>query len=222
MDEVWQRFFSRQARTDQADYVICDYASQGSFDWRQQSILEWIGPRRGQRILDVGCGPGRFAEPLVADNEVIGVDFVSEMLARARGRGVRPAQAHAAGLPLPADAFDLVLCIEVLQCVDDWSGVLRELVRVVKPGGTLVVATLTDSVGRRALYRLLEVTGRQNGLTPKLFSIGRLLEALQALGMTTDVLTLYYPVRYRQMSAGGGLLQNLLSSSFAIRAQKLV
>lgn len=220
-DARWRWFFQWRARTDQPDYLICDYASQRSFDWRQRSILDWIGVQQGKRILDVGCGPGSFAEPLTGDNEVIGVDFVSEMVARARQRGVCPAQGDAAGLPFPSETFDLVLCIGVLQCIEDWRGALQELVRVVVPKGTLVVATLTDSAARRAFYGALTLTGPRRGLRPKLFSIARLSEALRALGTATDVLTLYYPVRHRQMSGGDGLIQNLLSSSFAVRARKL-
>ena len=108
-----------------------------------------------------------------------------------------------------------------MQAVDRWQTVVQELVRVVKPGGTLVLATLTNSLFRRQLYRLLALAGRQPGPPPRLFSIASLLATLQAQGMTApEVLTLYYPLRWRQFSTGDGLLQNVFSSSFVIRARK--
>lgn len=221
MEKEWCRHFSRRAREGRNDYLICDYASQGSFDWRRQSILAWIGPQRGKRILDVGCGPGAFSEPLTFANHVVGVDFVSGMLFRARERGLRPVQAHAAGVPFPEAGFDLVLCIEVLQCVADPRGVIRELTRVLRPGGMLLVATLADSGGRRGLHRILELLGQQNGPRPRLFSDLQLQVAFHEAGLTgLEVLTLYYPFRYRQVGAHGGRLAKLLSSSFAIRAKK--
>lgn len=221
MDADWQRFFRRRAAQAREDYVACDYASQASFDWRHESILAWLGPQQGHRILDVGCGPGRFARPLCEHNLVVGVDFVAEMAARARERGLRAVQAHTVALPLADEQFDLVLCIEVLQCVDDWRGAIREQVRVLKPGGTLVLATLTDSVGRRILYRVTSGIGTEQRLIPRVFAVEEVLAVLRANGMAqTQVLTLYYPVRYRQVSAGDGLLQILFSSSFVVRAVK--
>ncbi len=221
MESYWYNLFSRRAANALPDYQACDYASQRSFDWRRQNILNWIGPHHGRQILDVGCGPGAFVQPLAAGNRVVGVDFVPAMLSRARERGLHPVQAHAAALPLPDEIFDLVLCIEVLQCVDDWHEVVGELIRVVKPGGTLVIATLTDSAFRHGLYRLLACSGRSPDRQPRLFSIAALMALLETHGMNRlEILTLYYPLRWYQFSTGDGLLQNLFSSSFAVRATK--
>lgn len=222
MDAQWRRFFRQRAQVDRAAYRACDYASQRSFEWRQGSIADWVGVGEGRRVLDVGCGPGLFAAPWTEANEVTGVDYVREMLVRARVRGLRTSQADAGVLPFSSGAFDLVLCTGVLQCLDDWRGALGELVRVVRPGGALVVATLSDSAARRVLYRLKAAAGSRDTLRPTLFSAAELRGVLKGLGVATEVLTLYYPIRCRQVGREDGLLPRLLGSSFAMRGRKMM
>jgi len=222
MDAQWRRFFRQRAQVDETAYRACDYASRRSFQWRQGSVVDWVGVGEGRRVLDVGCGPGLFAAPWTEANEVTGIDFVRQMLARARGRGLRTSQADAGALPFSSGAYDLVLCTGVLQCVDDWRGALGELVRVVRPGGTLVVGTLSDSAARRILYRLKGAAGSRHTLRPTLFSAAELRGVLEGLGVATDVLTLYYPIRCRQVGKEDGWLPRLLGSSFAIRGRKML
>jgi ubiquinone/menaquinone biosynthesis C-methylase UbiE len=233
MDAAWQAFFRHRATVDREfsraehdDYWRCDYDSRRSFEWRRRSILGWIGPRRGAMVLDVGCGPGRFAQPLTTDNHVVGVDFVGGMLVRAARCGLEPLGAHAGQLPLAEGAFDLVLCIEVLQCVDHWQAVVKELARVTRPGGSVVVATLADSLGRRVWYGAARALGRQGDLVPRLFRADDIVETLRGECMQAmQVLHLYYPVTYRQVAhhplgRRSGVLPRLMSSSFAVRATK--
>ncbi len=102
----------------------------------------------GERVLDVGCGPGllcaEMAETVGAGGSVVGVDTADSMLRIAeRNRNgmaqmsVRPAEATA----LPADdaTFDALVCTQVLEYVPDVASALAEFRRVLRPGGRLLL-----------------------------------------------------------------------------------
>jgi SAM-dependent methyltransferase len=112
-------------------------------------LLEVAGVRRGQRALDVGCGPGpltqALAERLGADN-VAAVDpsepFVAACRARVSGADVRVAVAEE--LPFAANEFDVVLAQLVVQLMDDRDRGVREMARVARPGA-VIAACVWDS-----------------------------------------------------------------------------
>jgi SAM-dependent methyltransferase len=105
--------------------------------------------RRGQRALDVGCGPGPLtrvlADRLGADN-VAAVDpsepFVAACRARVPGADVRVAAAEE--IPFAANEFDVVLAQLVVQLMGDRDTGVREMARVARPGGR-VAACVWDS-----------------------------------------------------------------------------
>lgn len=110
-----------------------------------------LGARAGERGLDVGCGPGYLACELAREvgpaGGIVGVDASPEMLAAARARvereglagRVRLRQGDAVELGEPAEAFDFVVAVQVYLYVRDVERALAEAVRVLRPGGRLVV-----------------------------------------------------------------------------------
>jgi len=115
----------------------------------QDLILDLIGPPAGLRILDVGCGDGVLAVELAGSTaHVTGVDASPEMIAAARrraerhGREVSLELGKAEKLPFATDMFDMVIAVTVLCFVEDTAGALREMIRVLKPGGRLIVGEL--------------------------------------------------------------------------------
>jgi arsenite methyltransferase len=115
---------------------------------RRRLVYEALGARPGERILDVGCGPGFYASELLdqvaPDGTVVGVDASPQMLAvaahRCEGRrGVEFRQADATGLPVDDADFDRAVCVQVLEYLTDAEAALRELHRALRPGGRVVI-----------------------------------------------------------------------------------
>lgn len=109
------------------------------------AALEQITPqlKANDTVLDVGCGTGA-ALPMLQDQgfpgDVYGVDLAFPMVELAHERRVLSAQANAASLPFPDGQFDAVMSVSVLQWSEDLETSLKELVRVVKPGGKMFVS----------------------------------------------------------------------------------
>ena len=111
--------------------------------WKRRRALLLAEARPGERVLDLGCGAGRFVAALRdAGAEPIGVEIAEAALERARrvapGADLRLVEPDGS-LPLGHRSVDLVWCSEVLQHVPDTSHLLLEARRVLRPGGRLLV-----------------------------------------------------------------------------------
>jgi ubiquinone/menaquinone biosynthesis C-methylase UbiE len=107
---------------------------------RLAKLLDQYLPTNGEgkRALDVGCGPGIYMGLLAERGfATVGVDGSPEMLALARSNnpGAELHQSDVETLPIASSSVDLVLCIEVLRYLPDPSIAIREIGRVLKPGG---------------------------------------------------------------------------------------
>ena len=92
------------------------------------------------RVLDAGCGSGRTMQMLARLGEVDGIDVDEVALQAARDRGLTAVQAaFIESLPYDAATFDLVTCLDVMEHTDDHAVAFREVARVMRPGGRLVV-----------------------------------------------------------------------------------
>ena len=141
--------------------------------WSQlagEIFLDWLAPESGLRWLDVGCGNGAFTEMLVercAPVSVQGIDPSEEQLAYARKRFVSPVaqfrQGDAMELPFPDDTFDAAVMPLVIFFVPDPAQGVAEMVRVVRPGGT-VTAYAWDLSGDGHPYQALQVEMREMGV----------------------------------------------------------
>jgi ubiquinone/menaquinone biosynthesis C-methylase UbiE len=107
--------------------------------------------RRGERVLDVACGTGivaRLAADQVApDGTVSGLDINPAMLSVARsvaessGRSIKWYESSAEAMPLPDASFDVVFCQLGLMFIPDQASAVRELRRVLVPGGRALLST---------------------------------------------------------------------------------
>lgn len=116
-----------------------------SFRVRRQRVLD-LFDAPGGKILDIGCGPGVMVESLVERGcEFWGVDPSHQMIAAGRTAfrsfpGVHFIEGGAERLDFPDEEFDAVLCMGVLERIADDKSALREMARVLKPGGSLIIS----------------------------------------------------------------------------------
>lgn len=90
-------------------------------------------------ILDAGCGSGRTLDDLAARGRARGIELNPQGVEAARGRGHEVTQASVEQIPHDDDTFDLVTCLDVIEHTDDDAVALKELHRVTKSKGRLVV-----------------------------------------------------------------------------------
>jgi ubiquinone/menaquinone biosynthesis C-methylase UbiE len=113
---------------------------------RRSLVRSALAAQPGERILDVGCGPGFYCAELLEEvgpgGSVVGLDGSPQMLALAERRcrgGVELREADATSLPVEDEDFDAALCVQVLEYVENADAALAEMRRALKPGGRLVV-----------------------------------------------------------------------------------
>lgn len=115
---------------------------------RRRLVHEALDARLGERMLDVGCGPGFYTAELLdqvgPDGFVVGVDASATMLAVAEHQCAGHAnvafhQADATSLPVPDRAVEGAVCVQVLEYVPDVGAALGEIYRALRPGGRAVL-----------------------------------------------------------------------------------
>jgi ubiquinone/menaquinone biosynthesis C-methylase UbiE len=135
-------------------------AAADHFDDEPLAFWERIGRRTverlalatGAKVLDVGCGTGASALPAAEavgpNGSVIGVDLSERLLDRARSKAIARGLSNIefrlgdmTSLGYPNDRFDAVVSVFSIFFVPDMEGLVRELWRMVRPGGTLAVTT---------------------------------------------------------------------------------
>lgn len=141
--------------------------------WSQlagEVFLDWLAPPRGCRWLDVGCGNGAFTELVIArtaPHSAHGIDPSDAQLAYARAHAAPVAEFHqgdAMALPFADDAFDAAVMPLVIFFVPDPLQGVREMTRVVSPGG-LVAAYAWDMPGGGFPYQILHDDIRALGVS---------------------------------------------------------
>ncbi|MBN2501714.1 MAG: class I SAM-dependent methyltransferase [Anaerolineales bacterium] len=159
MDDI-----TRGQVNDSAAQVYDQFFLPALFKAWPERVLATAGVKLGQDVLDVACGTGVLAlaaaEKVGPDGAVIGLDVNAGMLAVARGKAsiVEWRRGRAEELPFPDRSFDVVVCQFGLMFFDDRRTAIREMMRVLRPGGRLVVVvwdTLENTPGYLAVTRLL-------------------------------------------------------------------
>jgi len=135
-------FDEQAARRIEEIYTIRDAAR------RRRIVRDALAASPGERILDVGCGPGFYCAELLesvgASGKVVGLDSSPAMLTLAARRcaahdNVELHEADATGLPVDDASFDAAISVQVQEYVADVPAGLAELHRAVRPGGRVLV-----------------------------------------------------------------------------------
>lgn len=147
-----------------ARYDLSNHLLSGNMDkWWRREVAKRLRESDGKRILDVACGTGDLAFTLFAATgaQVIGTDFCRPMLELARQKGQRHENAvafvegDALRLPFPDHSFDAVTIAFGLRNLSSFEGGLRELLRVTRPGGRVLVLEFSKPTvpGFRAAFQ---------------------------------------------------------------------
>ena len=117
--------------------------------YEKELLIELLQPRRGEKILDVGCGTGVFTLDILAFGpRVTGLDISQPMLKRAgfktKGYPFQGLAANMSHLPFVDGYFDRVFSVTAIEFVEDAKEAVAELFRVTKKGGVVVVTTLNS------------------------------------------------------------------------------
>jgi len=133
------QFDEENARRLEAAYMTADVIEQ------RRAIRAALALRPGERVLDIGSGPGFLAAEIAAEvgptGRVYGIDPSETMLARARRRdtSVEYGIGDALAVPFPDEHFDVAVCTQVYEYVEDIAAALTEARRVLRAGGRLLV-----------------------------------------------------------------------------------
>ena len=135
-DQVAEQYLSSYHARSPAGYAL---------RVRLQRVLELMDQPRG-KVLDVGCGPGILARELLNSGyDVWGVDASPSMIEQCRKQFEKNNRAHfttgdAKSLPFPEEFFDTVICMGVIGSVTAGESALKEMARIVKKNGTLLIS----------------------------------------------------------------------------------
>jgi SAM-dependent methyltransferase len=128
-----------QARYDGiADWYDAEFQPAPLESEKWQVLVRLLGDGNGP-LLDVGCGTGAYTAGLAERGwDVTGVDLSADMLRRARERGVDAIRVDATALPFEDASFAAAVSLFTHTDLDDFPAALREIARVLRPGGPLV------------------------------------------------------------------------------------
>ena len=177
--EFWKAWWDESAKTSTSDYALNRGTNLRMTELERQSELQLMAavrPQPSDVVLDAGCGSGRNLSIFAGKvRHIVGVDFSAHMLQRAKSRiadehlsNVALQQASISELPFEDNTFDKVLCLSVLQYLDDdgCRAAFREMFRVSKNGARIVVHLKNGSslygVSKWCSYRLFTLLGRRS------------------------------------------------------------
>jgi ubiquinone/menaquinone biosynthesis C-methylase UbiE len=147
------------------------------------NIVKELGIEPGDRVLDIGSGTGVLVPFIIAElgneGKIVALDFSAEMLVQAQSKNfpriVGSAQADVLAIPLADDSMDLAICNSAFPHFSDKARALKEIARVLKNTGRLVIC---HTMSREMINQLHQSIGGAvaNDLLPDEFQLRRLIK----------------------------------------------
>jgi dolichol-phosphate mannosyltransferase len=154
---------------------------------RYEIILNFIGDR--MNVLDVGCGSTQI---LNGAPQMVGIDILASKLRFMRRPGRRLINASLYALPFRDEAFEVVVCSQVIEHVPEREEVFTELIRLVKPGGSLILGTPDYGSWQwpviERIYDFVQPAGYADEHITH-YTRNRLIEKLEASGLVIETST---------------------------------
>lgn len=151
--------------------------------WVRDLVRDWLppgGPDR--RLLDLGCGTGAMSRAFAETGQVTSVDYAAAAFPFCRRRGLtRLVRTDAHALPFPDGAFEVVLAIDTLEHLRDDHAAVREIRRVLVPGGCAVI----NVPALRMLWSAHDEVNHHE----RRYTRGQLREAFEQAGLHIEKLT---------------------------------
>lgn len=126
-------------------HAMIDHKAHNAF-YDRPNTLGLLPDIQGKAILDAACGPGKYAEILIAGGaDITGFDISPRMVDFAKERNKESGRFFVHDLTQPLDmleneTFDIVLCALAMHYVQDWAATIQEFCRVLKPGAMLIIS----------------------------------------------------------------------------------
>ena len=148
-EKSWQARYDQWAERYREDYQIAGWSHEG-LSRRLALVLRLINALRlkpRSLLLDLGAGPGTYTRAIAnIGHRCLGLDYSKKVLEVARSKGKRETyiQGEAYHLPFRSGVFDAVLCIGVLQSLEQPVRALNEIARILTPGGHILLDGLNS------------------------------------------------------------------------------
>lgn len=189
----WKEHFEERAKIFRELPQACDHKDRIAFFSTRNALKSLLKDIKAKRILDVGCGNGILTDFLTLHNEVFGLDFSFSMLKMAEKKKFIPILGEASHIPFKNNRFDYILGIGLLQYIEVETEVVKEMVRVLKPHGKIILSLLHKN---SFLRKILEWTGKEK-LNLKKFSFPKTRSILKSYGIEKITFKfLAYPLPY--------------------------
>lgn len=166
----WLQTFEKIANNSawESKYASLNSATYNFFS-RRESVKKLIKHNNYELVLDLGCGTGEFYEMLIEfTKSYVGIDYSESMISRAKKKYGETKQkpefivASGENIPFDQDSFDMICAIGYVQYFVDPSNALKEISRVLKPGGSLIIQSFQNNPFKNLLnilffHKILEL-----------------------------------------------------------------
>jgi len=198
----YSKYYSEESKKYDAQLFKHPYESYRNLAINEK-LISYFPDKKDLSVLDAGCGTGENTIRLILENmnspKVTGVDFAQGMVEKSRSKypGCKFYQALLNKLPFPDSHFDMILSREVLEHVLESEAALKDMCRVLKSGGILILSTPSWFGLIGPFYFIKKMLGKME-LVENWRSPMRLSAMLKKAGFTAQIIDGVCPVLYHE------------------------